>query len=222
MKIEDMTPKETSGGYERVFNNKQLGDLITKVQATVIANGAELEKIILTKSNVIDNLDEFIDNVTANKMANGTYLASKKIIKKSAITVRGIEPDIIIFIVEQNRICKIIELKDGFMFDTKKVKGEKENLVTFTEKFGSKIPFVTDYYICCFNETDKEIIKAGMKNRFDIKHILTGKELCKTLNIDYNEIITKRRKDSVQNLEYFISELLKIEEVRNRMKNIFK
>lgn len=165
MKIQDMQPRTTSGGYERVFNNQKLGDLITKIQATVISNGTELERMVLSQSNVIDDVDAFLDDVTYGRQPEGVFVAPKKCVKKSWRTIPNIEPDILIFIVEKNRICKIVELKDGYMFDTKKVKGEKENLETFAEKFGSKIPFVTEWYICCFNESDKTVIKEGLKKR---------------------------------------------------------
>ena len=59
-KIRLSNPKTSSGGYNRVFNNENLGKLIQKVQSTVISNGNELEKIILEKSNVINDLDEFL------------------------------------------------------------------------------------------------------------------------------------------------------------------
>lgn len=218
MKIQDMQPKNTSGGYERVFNNQRLGELITKIQATVISNGTELERIILSQSNVIDDVDTFIDDVTYGKQPEGVFVAPKKYVKKSWRTVPNIEPDILIFIVEKNRICKIIELKEGYMFDTKKVKGEKENLETFAEKFGSKIPFVTEWYICCFNENSKAIIKEGLKNEFDETHILTGREFCKILNIDYNSIIEQRKNDGIENLYYFIDEMLSIDNVAEIIK----
>lgn len=213
-----MQPKTTSGGYERVFNNQQLGELITKIQATVISNGTELERIILARSNVIDDVDAFIDDVTYGRQSEGIFVAPKKYVKKSWRTVPNIEPDILIFIVERNRICKIIELKEGCMFDTKKVKGEKENLETFTEKFGSKIPFVTEWYICCFNENNKAIIMEGLKNEFDKTHILTGREFCEILNIDYDSIIEQRKNDGIENLHYFISEMLSIENVADIIK----
>ncbi len=218
MKIQDMRPKTTSGGYERVFNNQELGDLITKIQATVISNGTELERIVLSQSKVIDDVDAFIDDVTYGRQREGVFVPPKKCVKKSWRTIRGIEPDFIIFIVEKNRICKIVELKDGYMFDTKKVKGEKENLETFTEKFGSKIPFVTEWYICCFNEEDKKIIKEGLKNEFDETHILTGREFCKILNINYDSIIEQRKNDGIENLQFFISEMLAIDNVADIIK----
>ena len=46
-KIKDAKAKNSSGSYARVFNNKALGDLITKVHSTSISNGSELENLIL-------------------------------------------------------------------------------------------------------------------------------------------------------------------------------
>ena len=184
----------------------------------MISNGTELERMVLSQSNVIDDVDAFLDDVTYGRQPEGVFVAPKKCVKKSWRTIPNIEPDILIFIVEKNRICKIVELKDGYMFDTKKVKGEKENLETFAEKFGSKIPFVTEWYICCFNENDKTTIKEGLKNEFDETHILTGREFCEILNIDYDSIIEQRKNDGIENLHFFISEMLAIDNVADIIK----
>lgn len=124
-----------------------------------------------------------------------------------------------IFIVQENRVCKIIELKDGDAFDTKKSAKEKENLEKFSMLFGVKIPFVTKYYICSFNPNDKEKIKLGFKGVFDLENIMTGKELCEILSINYDEIINIRKKDAKENLEYFIDELIKIKEIKKIIKS---
>lgn len=224
MKIKDMKGRtDNNSGYKRVFDNEKLGNLISKIQATVISNGSELERIILSKSTTISNLEEFIENAEAGTLHNGTYVCSKKVVQKSKkysvkINDKGIEPDLLIFIVEKHRICNVIELKDGDTFDTKKSQSEKNNLETFKKEFGSKIPFTTSFYICSFNQSDKKIIKEGFKNIFNEDEILTGEELCKILNINYIEIITQRKSDAKDNLDYFIDELLKIDIVKNKLK----
>ncbi len=214
------TKRDGESGYTRVIGNIELGQLLSKVQATVISNGTELEKIITSKCQNIDNIDTFIEEAEKNEIDNGTFVCVKKILKKTknyAEAIKGIEPDMLIFIVSNHRVCKVIELKDGDTFDTKKVKGEKENLISFTEKFGAKIPFSTDYYICSFNQNNKDAIINGMKGAFDIEHILTGKELCQILSIDYDAIVNGRKKDMDANFEYFIDELLKIDVVKNAL-----
>lgn len=158
-------------------------------------------------------------------MKDGVYLCTKRTFKKSgkyAKDLKNIEPDLLIFIVAENRICKVIELKDGDAFDTKKAIGERQHLEEFSIKFGAKIPFISEYYICCFNQDNKEQIKVGFKDTFGIENIMTGRELCEILRIDYEEIIRIRKKDSEDNFEYFISELLKIPEVLNKIKKILK
>lgn len=204
-----------NSGYTRVMGDKALGSLLSKVQSTVISNGTELERIITSYANCVSNLDKFIDDVTNGEVVNGVYLCKKVVLKKSKHTIKNIEPDLLVFLVQKARVCKVIELKDGDAFDTKKSLGEKLNLEKFAMEFGSKIPFVTDYYVCSFNQTDKAKIYEGFKKCFTMDHILTGRELCQILKIDYEAIIEKRTKDCIDNLDYFIDELLKIPVVKN-------
>lgn len=95
----------------------------------------------------------------------------------------------------------------------------KKNLEKFSMLFGVKIPFVTKYYICSFNQNDKEKIKLGFKGVFDLENIMTGKELCEILSINYDEILNIRKKDAKENLEYFIDELIKIKEIKKIIKS---
>lgn len=212
----------SNSGYTRVIGNEELGRLLSRVQSTIISNGSELERMLIARSKCIKDIDEFIQNATENKINNGTYLCLKKTFKKSKKYSKGvekIEPDMMIFIVQENRVCKIIELKDGDAFDTKKSAKEKENLEKFSMLFGVKIPFVTEYYICSFNQNDKEKIKLGFKGVFDLENIMTGKELCEILSINYDEILNIRKKDAKENLEYFIDELIKIKEIKKIIKS---
>ncbi len=215
MKIADAKGRQDGGsGYTRVLGNSELGQLISRIQSTVISNGSELERIIVSMTNAVDDLDSFIDSVTDGLHEDGVFLCQKKVLKKSRYAQAGIEPDLLVFIVERRRICKVIELKDGDMFDTKKSEGEKLHLEQFSTSFGARIPFVTEYYICSFNQEDKQHIKEGFKNRFEIENIMTGRELCQILQIDYDAIIERRRRDMQENLNYFVEQLLNIEEVK--------
>ena len=204
----------SSGGYNRVFDNDDMGRLMAKVQSTVISNGNELEKIILSKTQNITDLDVYIDAVTNGEIPNGTYVCTKRILKKSSYKLDGNEPDLLVFVVQQKRVCKIIELKDGDSFDTKKAWGEQEHLENFNLHIGAKIPFVSDYYVCCFNQTSKEEIVKGFKNAFEIEHVMTGQELCEILGISYNEIIEERKKDAKANMEYFYQQLMAIPAIK--------
>ena len=218
MKIRDARGrKDGSSGYTRVLGNDELGQLISRIQSTVISNGTELERIIVSMTKTINSLEEFIDNVTEGVQPEGVYLCQKKVLKKSMYSIHGIEPDLLIFTVDRKRVCKVIELKDGDNFDTKKSQSEREHLEQFSLQFGAKIPFATEFYICCFNQPDKEIIKEGFKNKFEPEHIMNGQELCDVLKISYDDIIRGRKHDMEDNINYFIDELLKIDDVRNRI-----
>lgn len=200
----------SSGGYNRVFDNDEIGRLMSKVQSTVISNGSELERIILSRTQNITILDVFIEGVTDGNVPNGTYVCTKRVLKKSSYKLDKHEPDLLIFIVQQRRVCRIIELKDGDAFDTKKASGEQESLERFNLHIGAKIPFVSDYFVCCFNQTNKEEIVKGFKNVFGIEHVMTGKELCEILNISYEEIIEERKRDAKANIEYFYQQFKSI------------
>ena len=223
--------KDNNSGFGRVFNNQELGALISKIHATVISNGSELERIIINKSEQIKDLDEFISKANNWDIEKGVFVCSKKCLKNSSIKIqdqdeknrkRYIEPDFIIFIVQSRRICKIIELKDGDNFDTKKVLGEKEHLRVFANEFSRKIPFATEFYFCCFNQNDRKAIITGLKNTFEENEILTWKEFCELLNISYEDIQNQRNKDSEENLDYFLKELIKIPNIKEKLEKLLK
>lgn len=53
--------KQTPSGYTRILGNVELGNLISKLQGTVISAGNELEDIIWSKVKQIDNLDKYLN-----------------------------------------------------------------------------------------------------------------------------------------------------------------
>ena len=109
MKIRDAKGRtDGNSGYTRALGNDELGRLVSRVQSTVISNGTELERIIVSLTNPIHDLDLFINNVTDGEQENGVYLCQKKVLKKSSYAIRDIEPDLLIFIVDRHRICKVI------------------------------------------------------------------------------------------------------------------
>lgn len=219
---------ESSGGYKRLFNNEKLGLLFSKCHGASCSNGNQLEQIVF-KDNVKDlgGLDIFINEYTKNpdKFANKVFVATKKSIKKSNYRIeyrdengelKEDQPDGLIFVIA-DKTCSIIELKDGDNFDTKKSYSERKMLEKASNFLSKKIPFMTEFYICCFNNNDKSSIKKGFKNVFETKNIMTGEELCKILNLNYKEIINKRNNDANDNVDYFIDELLKIDEIKQKI-----
>lgn len=219
-KIRNSHPKQSGGGYERLVGNPNMAAIFTKAQSTVITNGTELEKIISSKAIAIEDLDQFIDECDRNLISENTYLCSKKVLKKSSYQLAGHEPDFIAFRVDKiKNICHVVELKDGDSFDTKKSYAEKEMLEKFVNHLAPKIPFRTCFFICCFNQTDKDKIVAGFKNAFSISEIMTGKEFCDFLNIDYQDILKQRSADTLDNFKYVIEKMTEIPEVKETVLN---
>jgi hypothetical protein len=219
-RIRDRLTKTTTGNYSRLFGNQKLGELIAKIQGTVIANGSELEKIInsLIKQDgrVLNDFDEIIN---MDIIHDNIYLIPKKVLKKSElIDFTGQEPDFVVLKSEKpKRHCYIIELKDGDNFDTKKAASEKLSLQKFESYISTKIQYTTSIHVCCFNQSEKTKIVTGFKNKINLDEAMTGEEFCKLLKIDYLNIIDSRNNDQIDNLEYFIEEVLKIDILRQKI-----
>lgn len=212
--IKDSSPKSTSGNYMRVFGNRELGYLISRVQSTVISAGNELEKIIQEKTQSIDDLDTFLKQEI---MPDGVFVVHKKQMDKcKTLDFAGAKPDFIIFKrKEKKQQCYLIELKDGDTFDTKKSSGEHQAMRSFISKNASNLQYTVRAHFCCFNQGCKEKIVKGFKNKITKEEAMTGKEFCELLEINYDEILDIRKQNIVGNFSYFLSELVKIEEVRN-------
>ncbi len=218
-KIRGRIPKESSGGYARLFGNEALGELMSKVQGTVISAGSELERLITDRVETIDNLDAFLRK---DIMSDGVLLAEKKKIKKcTELDSQGSEPDFMIFKRrESHQRCHIVELKDGHVFDTKKVDSEREALHGFAKRNAGRLPYRVSTHFCAFNQDDHEVIWKGFKQRIDIKEAITGREFCDLLEINYDEIVEVRKPDAEDNIRYFLEELLRIPETNSIIEDI--
>ncbi|MBE5917276.1 MAG: restriction endonuclease [Pseudobutyrivibrio ruminis] len=216
-KIKDSNPKSSSGGYLRIIGNEKLSDIFVKAQSTVISAGSELEKLVTKNAKCIENLDKFINEYDEGKIEEGSYLCPKKVISDSKYKLKEHEPDFLIIKVAHPGMCYVIELKDGDNFDTKKSVSEKEHLKEFATHISSLVPFRAKYYICCFNQDDKKKIVAGFKKKFTEDEVITGKELCNLLGINYDDIVKDREKDTLENFQYIVNEVSNIPEVKNKV-----
>ena len=204
---------KSPSGYTRILGNNDLGNLISKLQATVISAGSELEKLIWERCSKINNLDDYLKNTP---YPPGIYVASKKQIKTSLVAQSSFEPDFVAFqrTEDNQQNCYVIEVKDGDQFDTKKSAGEKKHLYDYLNFISQKIQFTVKPIICSFNAIDKQQVITGFKNIISKDEAYTGKELCELLNIDYSEIIDARKYHQRENMHFFIEALLQINEVR--------
>lgn len=204
---------QSPSGYSRLFGNIALGNLLSKVQAAVISSGNELERLILERCKKISDFDNFVTDL--DNRSPGIFVATKRQIKKSKKVESRFEPDLLAFDLV-HRICYVIEVKDGDQFDTKKSEGERNTLHSFRSDVASVLPFSFKIYMCSFNAPSKESIYHGLKHKFPLDELMTGKELCDLLGIDYDEILDIRKQDQEDNIDYFVESLKNIPEILNR------
>lgn len=203
-----------NSGYVRLLGDVQLGQLISRLHSTVISAGRELEKIIQDSVRPIDDLDQFLE---VEIMPDGVFLAHKSALKRSkTLQTSGAEPDFVIFKRRNNeQRCHVIELKDGDAFDTKKSAGERNSMHSFVEKNAQHLQFRVDIHVVAFNQDSRRAIYDGFKRKIPLSECMTGREFCRLLEIDYDEIVARRQRDAQENFEYFMAELLRIDVVRN-------
>ncbi len=218
-KIPKKLKNKPSGSYARLFGNTKLGELISKVHSGSIQAGNKLENIITERVQIVNDLDDFLSKEI---MPDGVFLATKNQIKESTkLNIQGSEPDFMIFKRrEGSQHCHVVELKDGYSFDTKKAESEYTTLHRFVAKNASKLPYRIFTHFCAFNEDNNEIIWKGFKRKISLEEAMTGREFCDLLEIDYDEIVKIRTGDAEYNIRYFLAELLNIPEIRNRIEII--
>ncbi|MFA6328477.1 MAG: hypothetical protein WCY41_03455 [Candidatus Micrarchaeia archaeon] len=202
-------PKTGPSGYERLFGIPALGQLISKCQAAVISSGNELETIIEKK-------------ITNTKgIAIGKINKEKRVFKNAKKDANGKFHDVgVDVVIDRDSKIKLIELKDGDVFDVKKIAGEVESLQFARNFLAAQGKFKKEdisIHFCSFNQTDKEHIYRGAKGLLPDGSAMSGKELCDLLGLDYQQIIEERKQEQPANLEYFLKELVKIESVKERL-----
>jgi len=193
---------ETPSGYERLLGSKELGQLISKLHATVISTGNELEQTI------------------ANKIKNSQGIAIAdlnkfdRVFKEAKIDSSGKKHDVDVdCVISRNGKIQLIEIKDGDTFDTKKVAGEVESL-GLAEDYLHQIKKIDkskiSKHFCSFNATSHDQIKKGAKSLLGNCNPMTGKELCEELGVNFEDIVEERKSQQKENKAFFFDEVEKI------------
>lgn len=201
---------KTSGSYGRLFDDEKIGLVMSDVQSTAIRNGNELEKLIEQYSNPLTNSDtcNLINEIKSGTIKNGTYLLSKDSYRGTAIAIPNHEPDyIVVQANDMNIKIVVVEMKDGDDFDTKKSNAELETLTACKDFVENNFEISTNYALCCFNQTSRQNIVRGLKNRFDEVHVMTGNEFCELVGIEYEAIIKERKSDASDNIMELVRRL---------------
>lgn len=208
----------TGESYTRIFGNESMGMLFSKVQASVIRSGFELEEDIYAAippemATTLDALNDVSQEISTKPPIQLVYKPTKpdpEDIKKS------VQAD---FLIVDNvaRRFSLVEVKEGHVFDTKKADGELASLKNITAWLAQEFAYRTHYYLCCFNQENSEEIVLGTKKRFTIDHVLTGRAFCEKINLDYDNLREKRKINQQENRLYFLNALLTIPQVREEI-----
>ena len=91
----------------------------------------------------------------------------------------------------------------------------------FISQNAQHLPYIIRCHFCCFNQNDKAEILKGFKNKISPEEAMTGEEFCQLLELNYDDLINERKKLSKGNMTYFLSELIKIDFVKNWLKKHF-
>lgn len=217
-KISESKAKSGGDAHTRLIGNKELGVLFSKIQSAVIRSGNELEKLIRDalpeeKLITLDVLAEIDEPRISN---SGIQVVFKPSRPSPYDPKKKIQGDFLIVDHTKKRFT-VVEVKDGYEFDTKKSTAELENLKSITSWLAQEFPYSAKFFICSFNQEDKAIIAHGLKNRFTLDQILTGREFCQLIGIDYDKLRATRDADIPANRRYFLTELLKIPQIRREI-----
>ena len=205
-KVEKAKAANSTGSYARVLGVPELGALVSKIHSTSIRNGNQLERMIADRVEHVPDLDEFL---TGDIMPDGVLLATKKAIKDSeTIDFGGAEPDFMVFKRRGGQRCHIIELKTGHVFDTKKAAGERDSMHRFIARAARDIPYRMTSHFCAFFQDDRDAIWNGFKRKIAIAEVMTGRQFCDLLEIDYEEIVRVFDEDAGNNLRYVLQQFV--------------
>jgi hypothetical protein len=217
VKLEDSKGK-AGDTFVRIFGNARMAVLFSKTQSAVIRSGFELERMIedAVPEQIVTTLDELSEITRDTEQKPPIQVVFRPERPDPENPSRSIQADLLI-VDNANRAFLLVEVKEGYVFDTKKADGELASLRNITSWLAQEFPYSARFFFCSFNQDNKEEIVRGAKRRFSIGHVMTGRELCEKIGISYDELCARREHDQAANRRYFLSELLSIPEIRDEI-----
>ena len=210
---------DENSGYVRVVGSPALGQLLSRIQATVIRNGNELERILRQQC------PHYSAEATLGDIASLLNTSQQIQVffsyKHERASMTSIVGDVTV-VDHARRIVHVIELKDGDTFDTKKASGELASITILAEALAEKLSYTARVHFCAFNQSSKGAIVSGAKGRFDMETAMTGAELCDLIGVDYDSTRLLRKADQSENFDYLLGELLAIPEVRQKIEELLE
>lgn len=223
VKLADSRPKSGGDAQTRIIGNAKLGYLLSQVQSAMIRSGNELEDLI--RDAILDDqlttLESLSDSTRNPQNIPDIQVVYKPFRPDPDGSNKKIQADFLI-VDNKKRHFTLIEVKEGHEFDTKKSSAELDNLKLITSWLAQEFPYSASFYICGFNQDNKETIINGLKRRFKENQVLTGQEFCERIGLDYNLIRTQRTSDQAGNRKYFLRELLEIPDIRSEILDILR
>ncbi len=210
---------DDNSGYVRVVGLPALGRLLSRVQATVIRNGNELERLLKERCPYYAKdatLGEIIMDIDASHQKQVFFSYRHERVGETAIV-----GDVTV-VDHAARVVHVVELKDGDTFDTKKASGELASINALAHALAQKLGYAAETHFCAFNQESKSAIVTGAKGRFSMEVAMTGTELCALMGVDYKALREARKADEAENLDFLLRELLAIPEVRTRIEQIIE
>jgi hypothetical protein len=204
--ISDSYPGRKDGNYSIIFGDEVMGSLISAIHATSIRMGNELEQIITELANVIDtaHIDAFFNKT----LKPGVYIIPKKTMGDRRLKFDQ-KPDVLVVNVNKNT-CKIIEIKLGDNFDTKKSRGEVDNLKRYADKLDKATTYRVSYCICMWYAKDKTAVVHGFKSMITEAEALTGAEFCQMVGINYSDINSRIATHQHINRQFVFDKIISI------------
>jgi len=178
---------------------------LSKVQATVISAGNELERVLAARITNPEGIS--IDQLNKDK----------RIFKGLKKDKSGKSHDIAVdCVVTKDNKTMLIEIKDGDVFDTKKVAGEIESLnLVKGHLIEQGIPEENiEIRFCSFNAANHAQVEKGAKGLLPEGYAMVGRELCELLELDYEKILEERKEDQGDNFKHFTDKFMEIKEVQ--------
>ena len=209
----------SSSSYSDVFGNEEVGALITRIHSASIRGGHDIERLIIARAMAVNgDIDEYLE--TCSSAPEPVLATSEQVRESKTLTTRGgtRPPDFIAF---SGKSCYVVEMKAGADFDTKKSESELARLTEFVSDNAPKLMFKVSERLCSFTADSKQRIVEGLKGRFRLDQVMTGRDFCGLVDVDYDDVVKEWRRHQKENLEYLVETLLSIgpvkDELRKRM-----
>ena len=77
-------------------------------------------------------------------------------------------------------------------------------------------------HFCAFNQDNRQAIWDGFKRRITLEEAMTGRKFCQLLEIDHDAIVKARRADGADNVDFFLSDLVKIDSIRDKLGDLLR